>query len=55
MGEMKIHTYFFTGNRSLTKPKHGKDDNIKMDIQGIWCEVLTGFDWLWIGPRFGLL
>jgi hypothetical protein len=37
------------GRRSLERPRHRWDDNIKMDLKEGGWEVWTGFIWLRIG------
>jgi hypothetical protein len=40
--------------RPFTKPKHGRDNNIKMDIKEIGCRNVDGLIWLriWISGGF---
>jgi len=37
------------GKRLLGRPRRRWDDNIKMDLQEVGCEVWTGSSWLRIG------
>jgi hypothetical protein len=43
------------GERSLGRPRHRWEDNIKMDLREIGSMGRTGFDWLRIGSSGGLL
>jgi hypothetical protein len=43
------------GKRSLGKPRHRWEDNIKMDLQKVGCEAWTGLIWLRIGTGGGHL
>jgi hypothetical protein len=41
------------GKRSLRKPRHGWEDNIKMNLQEVECGAWTGSSWLRIGTVGG--
>jgi hypothetical protein len=43
------------GRRPLGGPRHRWEDNIKMDLQEVGEEALTGLSWLTIGTGSGLL
>jgi hypothetical protein len=34
------------GKRPLGRPRHRREDNIKMDLQEVGCWVWTGLSWL---------
>jgi hypothetical protein len=42
------------GRRSLGRPRHRLEDNIKMNLQEVGWEAWTGFIWLRIGTGGGL-
>jgi hypothetical protein len=41
------------GKRPLVRPRHGWEDNIKLDLRDIGIDGGTGFSWLRIGPMAG--
>jgi hypothetical protein len=41
-------------NRLLGRPRHREEDNIKMNVTGVWYEVWTGFIWLRIDTDGGV-
>ena len=43
------------GKRPLRRPRRRWEDNIKMDLQEVGCEVWTGSSWLRIGTAGGHL
>jgi hypothetical protein len=43
------------GKRPLGRPRHGLEDNIKMDLQEMGCGAWTGSMWLRIGTGGGHL
>jgi hypothetical protein len=43
------------GKRSLGRPRHRWEYNIRMDVREIWWEGVTGFIWFRIGNGGGLL
>ena len=43
------------GKRPLGRPRRRWEDNIKMDLQGVGCEGITGSSWLRIGTGGGNL
>jgi len=43
------------GKRPLGRPRRRWEDNIKMDLQEVRCEVWTGSSWLRIGTGGGHL
>ena len=43
------------GKRPLGRPKHRWEDDIKVDLQEVWCGAWTGLIWLRIGTGGGLL
>jgi len=43
------------GKRPLGRRRRRREDNIKMDLQGVECGVWTGSSWLRIGTGGGHL
>jgi hypothetical protein len=43
------------GKRPLRRPRHRWMDNIKMNLQDVYCAVWTGSSWLRIGTGGGHL
>ena len=43
------------GKRPLGRPRRRWEDNIKMDLQEVGCELWTGSSWLRIGIGGGYL
>jgi hypothetical protein len=41
------------GKQPLGRPRHRWEDNIKMDLQEVGCEVWTELSWLRIGTGGG--
>ena len=42
------------GKRPFGRPRHGWEDNIKMDLEEVGCGVWTGLSWRRIGTGGGL-
>jgi len=59
MGESRGLCRVLVGNperkRPLGRPRRTWEDNIKIDIQEVWCGVWTGSSWLRIGTGGGHL
>jgi hypothetical protein len=57
-GDRKVYKVLVgksVGKRSLWRPKRRWEDGIRMDLKEIGWEMVSGFYWLRIGARGGLL
>jgi len=50
-----IYKRYPEGKRPFGRPRHRRDDNIKMDLQEVGVRVWTGSKWLRIGTGSGHL